>query len=77
MKKMSEENTKENELMEEWIKWDERRKMAKYHMNILQQIYDTVNASLLNAKVDYEEYKSRQTILEQFSINTYDMELNK
>ena len=71
MNKMNEENTKANELMEEWIKLDERRKMAKYHMNNLQQIYDTVNASLLNAKVDYEEYKSMQKKI------GHRMELNK
>ena len=68
---MNEENTKGNELMEEWLKMDERRKMAKHHMIKLQQIYDTVNASLLNAKVEYEEYKSRQMMLE------HGMELNK
>tara|TARA_R110000823_G_scaffold17197_2_gene54558 strand:- start:653 stop:868 length:216 start_codon:yes stop_codon:yes gene_type:complete len=71
MSNMNEENTKGNELMEEWLKMDERRKMAKHHMIKLQQIYDTVNASLLNAKVEYEEYKSRQMMLE------HGMELNK
>tara|TARA_R110000824_G_scaffold88823_4_gene218206 strand:+ start:220 stop:426 length:207 start_codon:yes stop_codon:yes gene_type:complete len=60
---MNEENTKGNELMEEWLKMDERRKMAKHHMIKLQQIYDTVNASLHTAKLDYEEYKSRQEMI--------------
>tara|TARA_R110000744_G_scaffold7404_1_gene25754 strand:- start:424 stop:648 length:225 start_codon:yes stop_codon:yes gene_type:complete len=60
---MNEKNTEGNALMEEWLKLDERRKMAKHHMIKLQQIYDTVNASLLNAKVEYEEYKSRQKMI--------------
>ena len=56
--KMNEENIEEL-MKREWRIREDNRIMAQMRVDDLQQIYDTVNGSLYQAKAELEEHERR------------------